>query len=125
MPALQVKDFPPDLYEDLRACAAADDRSMSQQTVHVLRDYLSAWRRIGERPEWEVRAVASESAASCRYTGGEDRETRIERRQKVFEEIDVLPKVEIPTGFPEPASLVHQMREERNSQIVPGLEHTQ
>lgn len=31
MPALQVKDFPSDLYEDLRACASRQDRSLSQQ----------------------------------------------------------------------------------------------
>ena len=38
MPALQVKDFPNDLYEDLRACAMMQDRNISQQTVHVLRE---------------------------------------------------------------------------------------
>lgn len=44
MPALQVKDFPSDLYEELRAYAAMQDRSISQQTVHVLREYLHVRR---------------------------------------------------------------------------------
>ena len=47
MPALQVKDFPSDLYEELRECAARQDRSISQQTVHVLREYLRAYRQGG------------------------------------------------------------------------------
>lgn len=44
MPALQVKDFPSDLYEELCACAAMQDRSISRQTVHVLREYLHVRR---------------------------------------------------------------------------------
>lgn len=33
MPALQVRDFPEDLYEKLRAYAAANHRSIAQQTI--------------------------------------------------------------------------------------------
>ena len=37
MPALQVRDFPDDLYAELKNCAAEEDRSISQQTVHIAR----------------------------------------------------------------------------------------
>lgn len=47
MPALQVRDFLSDLYEELRACAAIPDRSISQQAVNVLRKYLQAYRQRG------------------------------------------------------------------------------
>lgn len=123
MPALQVKDFPPDLYEELRVCAAEDDRSMSQQTVHVLREYLRARRRIGDRPGWVVCPVKPEPPVERRRTKDEEREARIEHRRKVFERIHALPKIEIPADFPEPAELVRQMREERDDQIVPELRH--
>ena len=47
MPALQVRDFPDDLYAELKNCAAEEDRSISQQTVHIVREYLSARKRLG------------------------------------------------------------------------------
>ena len=50
-------------------------------------------------------------------------EERIERRRKVFEAIDAMPKFEVPDGFPEPAELIQEMREERDDQIVPELSH--
>ena len=33
MPALQVRDFPDDLYERLKACAALEHRSVAQQAI--------------------------------------------------------------------------------------------
>ena len=33
MPALQVRDFPDDLYEQLKAYAASQHRSIAQQTI--------------------------------------------------------------------------------------------
>ena len=40
MPSLQVKDFPEDLYEELKEYAAEEQRSVSQQTIYCLREYL-------------------------------------------------------------------------------------
>lgn len=64
MPALQVKDFPSDLYEELRACAAIQGRSISQQTVHVLREYLHAYRHGGCTATWVVRPDIEQREAS-------------------------------------------------------------
>ena len=43
MPALQVKDFPDDIYEQLRVVAAEENRSISQQTLVIIKEFL--WRR--------------------------------------------------------------------------------
>ena len=40
MPALQVKDCPSDVYERLRACAAEENRSISQQALTIIENYL-------------------------------------------------------------------------------------
>lgn len=130
MPALQVKDFPPDLYEDLRACAAQQDRSISQQTVRILREYLRAYRQVGERATWEARVVelperqapqdVSASAVMClsgELAEAEGTGARMERRRKTLEKIRSLPKIEVPSDFPDAAELVRCMREERDARL--------
>ena len=52
MPALQVRELPEDLYEALRECASNEDRSISQQTIHILRDYLRAYRASSGPVVW-------------------------------------------------------------------------
>ena len=42
MPALQVKDCPQDVYDRLRACAADENRSISQQALTIIQQYLDA-----------------------------------------------------------------------------------
>ena len=41
MPSLQVRNIPDDLYEALRATAAREGRSLSAQTVSILRRALA------------------------------------------------------------------------------------
>lgn len=57
MPLLQVRDLPEELYETLSLVAAADNRSIAQETIVLLRKALGL------------------------------REERIARRKKLFEEI--------------------------------------
>ena len=128
MPALQVKDFPQDLYDELKACASKEDRSISQQTVHILRDYLRAYRQWANRSDWEVVPKSSEAyrpyyerTMTGRETEEAERQARIEKRKKIFAEIDAFPHVEIPEDFPSPAELVRQGREERDNQIFEAL----
>lgn len=40
MPALQIKDCPTEVYEALRRCAARENRSISQQALTILEEYL-------------------------------------------------------------------------------------
>lgn len=122
MPALQVKDFPSDLYDDLRECAAGQDRNISQQTVHILREYLRAYKHLGESVAWkagETEPEASRKPALEIYAGSKalDQETkmRIERRRRAFEKIESLPKPELSGNDPSAAELIRQMREERGA----------
>jgi len=41
MPLLQVRDFPEDLYEKLARTAEADNRSIAQETIVLLRKALN------------------------------------------------------------------------------------
>lgn len=136
MPALQVRDFPDDLYAELKSCAAEEDRSISQQTVHILREYLKAHKRLAGRSDWmvvpktEVQTSGLGSSASsspkresyyCDTSTEADRQARIEKRRKIFEEIEAFQHPEIPDDFPSPAELVRQGREERDEQIFAAL----
>ena len=42
MPALQVRDFPDDLYEQLKEYAASQHRSIAQQTIVAVEQMLEA-----------------------------------------------------------------------------------
>lgn len=125
MPALQVKDFPSDLYEELRDCAAANDRNISQQTIRILREYLKVYKQAGGSANWVVRPSIEqpEKVSESRKQREDVIAERIERRKRIFEQIHAMPKIEIPDDFPEPAELIRQMREERDDQIVPELSH--
>ena len=128
MPALQVKDFPQDLYDELKACAAKEDRSISQQTVHILRDYLRAYRQWANRSDWEVIPKNSESFSAyqdrtmtrCESEEAE-RQARIEKRKKIFEKIEKASSFDLPEEYSSEAELVHGMREERDAQIFAAV----
>lgn len=109
MPALQVKDCPTEVYERLRACAARENRSISQQALTILEDYL------GMRP-----ASAARSDRRCRPTSIYEESCRrpdpseglIEKRRQLFEEIRKLPPLPESDQLPSSVELVRQSREE-------------
>lgn len=136
MPALQVRDFPDDLYAELKSCAAKEDRSISQQTVHILREYLKAYKRLAGRSDWMVVPKAETNVSGlgggahssskresyyCDTATEAERQARIEKRRKIFEEIEAFQHPEIPDDFPSPVELVRQGREERDEQIFAAL----
>lgn len=41
MPALQVRDFPATLYDELKECAARNHRSIAQQTIIAVEEMLA------------------------------------------------------------------------------------
>jgi len=96
MVALQVRDFPPELYEELRACAQREHRSIAQQTIVAVQYYLV---HQNERIESAQRTPAHID--------------RIERRKRIFERIDALPTFKDPEGFPTPEQIVREMRDSR------------
>lgn len=116
MPALQVRELPEDLYEALRECASNEDRSISQQTIHILRDYLRAYRTSSGPVVWTaVPATPQTPQASTRV---DEREQRVRKRALAFERIDALPSFNVPGGFPEPAELVRSARGERDGSAL-------
>ena len=57
MPALQVRDFPEELYEELRAYAEANHRSIAQQTIACVENELRRSRArmaAASRAAWSV-----------------------------------------------------------------------
>ena len=81
MAILQVRDVPDELYENLSAIAKLENRSISQETIFLLKNALQ---------------LKSE---------------RIARRKSILSEIDQLKLPTISTGFPNPADLVREDRD--------------
>lgn len=119
MPALQVREFPEDLYEELRECAAAEDRSISQQTLHILREYLNVYRKSGNDADCLVVTVSRADVAAV--AGTDTSEDLVAKRKKVLDDIDSMPKPKIPDDFPSSVEIIEEMREERMRSIVPEL----
>lgn len=103
MPALQVRDFPQGLYDKLKLEAEAEHRSLSQQTVAIIEQYFNGPR---------------EPAASLRLVDAEaERKARIARRERVFAEIEALPKFAVPDDFPSIVEIIHEGREENDGRL--------
>lgn len=114
MSSLQVKDFPEELYSSLRDCAAAEDRSISQQTVHVLREYLKRYEQSGG----DDAGVFGDERSALNVPDAEgERLARIENRKVLFARADALPAYELPAGFPDASEMIRQMRDERTEHI--------
>ncbi|MCL2757022.1 MAG: hypothetical protein FWD43_02945 [Coriobacteriia bacterium] len=96
MPALQVRDFPEQLYEELRVCAKREHRSIAQQTIVAVQDYV---RQEDERLSKKMREVELFEMQK--------------RRQKILEKLDALPTFTVPEGFPTPEEIVREMRDSR------------
>lgn len=119
MPSLQVRDLPEPLYEELRRCAVEQDRSISQQTVHLLRAGLEAYRLRQKNPEQKL--AQDESLAQiiqllAMHPPHEDNQVaaRIKRRKKTFARIDKAPLPSVGE-FADPAAVVRAMRDERDA----------
>lgn len=119
MPALQVREFPEDLYKKLKATAAHEHRSIAQQTImcveRVLRDHGE--EEIQGSSEMHRHRVTPHSS----YQQDESlqkREARIAKRQEIFRRIDTLPKLDLPNGALGPVDIIRGMREERDVQIL-------
>lgn len=103
MPALQVRDLPQDLYDELRTRAEAEHRSLAQETVVAIERHV---RRV---------APVEASVAPARPMPSDDvgREERIAKRKVLFAAIARAPKVEIPDDFPSVVEIIREGRESR------------
>jgi len=57
MPLLQVRDFPQELYETISRVASAENRSVPQQTIVLLKNALAAKQERKERRETVLREI--------------------------------------------------------------------
>lgn len=122
MPALQVKEFPDDLYARLRACAAQEHRSIAQQTLSIIQQYVSAKESAAQRVSGSsvdfagaFSANQGESAGAAAQTLSffSERETRAAQRRAAFERMEKRAPVRMPEEYETVASLVAASREER------------
>ncbi len=131
MPALQVRDFPDDIYEELRRCAEEDRRSIAQQTIVAVEDYLERRKRLrvieqdGDAAATAgcthpLAAPAAAGAANGYVTPGRpptDREAIRARRRTVLDNIKRVPLFDLPEGYENEADIIREMREERDEHL--------
>ena len=67
MPALQVRDFPQDLYEELRDYAARNHRSIAQQTIACVESELKRMKAVVDSGEPAVPSNVREGAEQARF----------------------------------------------------------
>lgn len=88
MASLTLKNLPDELLEALRAAAARDRRSLTQETIHLLEDALrrreeppsaasveaqvAAWRRIAGRWESDLEAEEERAQVAEGRSGGRE-----------------------------------------------------
>lgn len=104
MPALQVRDFPADLYEDLKRFAAREHRSMAQQTIKAVEDML----RREDVNTHDANVIEFDSLAA--------RQRRIEKRKILFERIHENAK-NLPKDMTPAVEVIREMREERDRHL--------
>lgn len=94
MPALQVKECPAAVYEQLRECANRENRSISQQALTILEGYLG------------FRDMDEFSDSGCPRGG------YLAERERAFESISKLRPLPVTKKLPDSAELLAQVREE-------------
>ena len=103
MPALQIRDLPQGLYDELKLRAEREHRSLAQQATVAIEQHL--------------RLVPSVEHSTRPLTEEEECQARVAKRKAIFARIDAMPKVEIPEDFPDVVEIIHEGREERLDRI--------
>lgn len=101
MPALQVREFPSSLYDELKECAARNHRSIAQQTIIAVEEMLmskscSEVEKSSQRNFGSFCSTDRESAIQAFSGFGmidfnesfTARATRAEKRRQLFEEFN-------------------------------------
>ncbi|HBO61199.1 MAG TPA: argininosuccinate lyase [Olsenella sp.] len=99
MPALQIRDLPQGLYDELKLRAEREHRSLAQQATVAIEEHL--------------RMVPPAEQPARQLTEEEERQARIAKRKAIFARIDAMPKAEIPEDFPTPEEIIRELRDSR------------
>jgi hypothetical protein len=117
MPALQVKDCPSSVYDRLRLCADLEDRSISQQTLHILKQYLDIYEHSAPAINNNINrgAIQSKIASSLNFntTNSTSGNARLDARARFLSKLTKAEVSTIPPDFPSAAELIRQDREGR------------
>lgn len=119
MPALQVRDFPEELYEELKVYADRHHRSIAQQTIVAVEEMLE---RQNESYYGDGRKLYRPVCSNAfDFDTEAQRAERIEKRKALFEEIDALRWRGPEPTADEIVALVREGRQERDRQISDAL----
>lgn len=112
MPSLQIKDCPQGIYDDLKLCALREDRSMAQQALHIIREYLRAYGEPQVPSEVENRSGRSAS------------QERVRQREALLKSVPGRKRItEVPAGYASVADMVRaQRRSETGAKNLPKSE---
>ena len=99
MPALQIRDLPQGLYDELKLRAEREHRSLAQQATVAIEQHL--------------RLVPSVEQSTRPLTEEEECQARVAKRKAIFARIDAMPKVETPEDFPTPEKIIRELRDSR------------
>lgn len=146
MPALQVREFPDELYEELRAYAARNHRSIAQQTVACVEREIRRSRAIEAETSLAMPDDASDNIpipvnvheATMRarvvnpftwhealgIESEEVREARRAKRKELMRQIEEFhEKWKLPEQSPEElAQMIREERERRTDDIFANIE---
>ena len=119
MPALQVKDCPADVYEKLRKCAEEENRSISQQTLTIIEDFLALRERERAAAATGITAPTANGEPRIRVKvrpiygpeANDDIDYAARLREKM-ERIRALPPIPHIEGMPSAAEMIRQIRDE-------------
>lgn len=101
MPALQVRDFPQDLYDGLKRCAEAEHRSLAQQTIQAVEEMLRARSEASIPHPTSIFDPDTEEA----------RRKRIEERKHIFARIKKN-AASFPADMPDVVEMCRESRAE-------------
>ncbi len=131
MPALQVRDFPDELYAEFKQLAEREHRSIAQQMI-VAAEEMLARRAFADSPFGEGSAAAPSECANLPkfprdtipyfdFSTEEERAERIRKRKRIFEEMDRW-REEHPMPEFSTEQIVQWIREDRDGRTDAILE---
>lgn len=146
MPALQVRDFPQELYDELRDCAARNHRSIAQQTIVCVEEEIRRSKAVaaqkdagdssGNSMDVSVPPEVHEAAMRARAVDAfewanvfqieteearEARRARWEELRKRFADLAQRWNAPAPT-CEELSQMIREGRDERTDQIMANVE---
>lgn len=119
MPALQVREFPEELYAQLKEAARKQHRSVTQQVIVFIEKGLSAESGSVDTGRTGALHPPVQDYASPLESDGE-RSARAQRRKDAFEASGAFWPIAIPAEL-DPASVVASGRDERDAHVLSTL----